>query len=592
MDGQSPTSRGRLGALLRELSPYRPRIAVGLFLSVLSVLLGLVQPLLMKAIVDEAIPGRRVGLLMLLLLGLVALPVAITLLGACQAYFLNSIGQRVARNLRVRLYAAMLRLPMPVVADTKPGDMVHAVANDCGEIEAYLSQDLLPSVATAVQLVGLVTVMLYLDWRLALVGLVAFPLALGVVRLLGGRAADVSRLRSQHRAAGASLLHETLGNVRAIKLFGAEGYEVRRFEDWNRRDLALWLRHEVLERFVEQVSYRSLNSLGVGLVFALGALRVMRGEVSLGSLVAFVAYLPQTYQALNTLLSTHVVTSRIDAPLQRVYGYMHGTALEPEPSLDMDFWAQQPEPGAIQGELRFERVSFAYKDGRGRLDEVTFEVNPGETVAIVGYSGGGKSTIFDLITRIYEPQAGGILLDGQDLRDFPLEEVRRHVGLVSQDVTIWNTSVFENIRYGMWRASREDVEQVARLAQIHDLVEALPEGYDTLVGDRGVRLSGGERQRIAIARVLLREPRVLLLDEVTSALDSVVEEKLMAALRPLFADRTVLIIAHRLATVLSADRILVLDGGRIVEEGSHGELIGRGGLYRRLYETQFAGAVR
>jgi ATP-binding cassette subfamily B protein len=429
-----------------------------------------------------------------------------------------------------------------------------------------------------------VVLLVALDWRLAIVALSALPLFVFPAKRVGRQRKQLKKQTQARMAELTGILLETLSvsGVLLIKVFGARKRETRRL-----REKALELQQASLKQNLVgrwfQMLMKLFEDLGPALVYAAGGYLVIRGEAGLGTVLAFVALLKKLYSPASDLAGVHVdiVTS---------YGYFERVlaVLDLEPAI-------KNAPGAItldevKGALTFENVSFSYGDESPTLSNIELDIAPGESVAVVGPSGAGKSTLAALTLRLYDPTAGRILLDGHDFRDIKLKTLRQHIAVVSQETYLFHATIADNLRYARPEATQAELEQAARAAQIHDFIASLPAGYETLVGERGYRLSGGERQRIAIARAILADPKILILDEATSAHDSTNERLIQAALEPLLEGRTSLIIAHRLSTIQRANRIVSIDQGRIVEIGNHRTLLERRGLYARLYEQQMSGA--
>ena len=418
-----------------------------------------------------------------------------------------------------------------------------------------------------------------LHWRLSLLALLAFPLAYFLTRKTRGRAQSLYRDQSDLLEAGQSYLHEVFPGLRTIRASNAQSYEEGRWREWLTDHRNIKARVATFHELIRIVLPESINQIAAGLVFGYGAFEIIQGRLTIGSLVAFIAYLPRAYAVLQALLGTHVNLQEARINAEKVDDLF---ALPPEPSGDTLLAPGPPieeedvemTSQPVGASLAFQNVSFDYGRGDFGAQELSFSVEPGEFVGIVGPSGGGKSTIIDLIMGFYTPQSGKIMIDGIDLHELSLESLRSRIGLVSQDTFLWNATITENIPYpGRDDAGRS--RQAARAAQIDDFITGLPDAYETVAGERGMTLSGGERQRLAIARALLQRPRFLLLDEATSALDALTEQKVRVAIDKARTGRTAIVVAHRLTTILNADRILVIDQGRIVEMGSRSELLAR-----------------
>jgi ATP-binding cassette, subfamily B, bacterial len=578
--------RTTLRRILGHFRPYRRQVLWVVTSIGLSALAGGLPPLFIKRIVDHSIPKHATTELFWLCGGMVLGPLLAGLLGVAHKYLAAWIGEQVMYDLRLELFAHVQRQSLAFFANAKPGEVISRVLTDVQGIGQALQDNLVKLLQNALTLTVSVVLIIVLDWRLALVALSALPLFVFPARKVGRQRKQLKKQTQARMAELTGILMETLSvsGVLLIKVFGARKRETRRL-----RDKALELQQASLHQNLVgrwfQMLMKLFEDLGPALVYGVGGYLVIKNEVGLGTVLAFVALLKKLYSPASDLAGVHVdiVTS---------YGYFDRVlaVLDLEPAI-------KNTPNAItldevSGALRFEDVSFSYGDATATLSNIDLDIAPGESVAVVGPSGAGKSTLAALTLRLYDPSSGRILLDGHDYRDIKLKTLRQHIAVVSQETYLFHASIADNLRYARPEATTEELEQAARAAQIHELIAGLPEGYATLVGERGYRLSGGERQRIAIARAILANPRILILDEATSALDSTNEKLIQVALEPLLAGRTSLIIAHRLSTIQKANRIVSIDQGRIVEIGNHRTLLERRGLYARLYAQQMStGAV-
>ena len=569
-----------------------PRITLLLALSLIGTGIGLVQPLLFKHLLDTAIPAADVRLIGLLLVGMVTVPVLSAGFSSANHYLRAYIGEGVAQRLRQDLFDHLLFVRLADLEQFKTGEHIYRLTRSCGLIgEVYVGQHLLPLAMNAILLLGTLIAMTWLHWRLSLLALLAFPFSFFLTRKTRNYTQNLYRDLSYTLESGESYLNEFFPGLRTVRASNAESYEQARWREWLTAHRRIKATVSAFHELIRIVMPESINYVVAGLVFAYGAFEIIQGRLTVGSLVAFVAYLPRAYAVLQTLLGTQVNLQEARVNAEKVDALF---ALSREPSGErvLPTGAASDEQGTEKVstpdgvELAFLDVSFDYGRGDFGARDLTFRAAPGEFIGIVGPSGGGKSTIIDLIMGFYTPQSGTITIDGIDLRQLSLASLRSQIGLVPQDLFLWNDSISRNINYPARNDDAGNSADVARAAQIDEFITGLPEGYHTIVGERGLTLSGGERQRLAIARALLKRPRLLLLDEATSALDALTEQKVRTAFDRARAGRTAIVVAHRLSTILNADRILVVNQGRIVETGSRTELLKLGGLFSDLYKAQ------
>ncbi|MSQ23275.1 MAG: ABC transporter ATP-binding protein [Chloroflexi bacterium] len=570
--------------LLRILSYFRPHwVEVAAAMCTVGVMsaIGLVPPLMIRELVDVALPNKDLSLLVALVVGMVAAPTLGGLLGVGQNYLNTRISQEVMFDLRTHLYRHVQSLALRFFTSVKTGEIMSRLNNDVSGISRVLGDTLTQTVAQVFILVTTLILLFSLDWRLALLSVVMAPVFLAPTRRVGRIRYDLQKATQERQAELTSMMQETL-NISGyvlMKSFGREAYEAGRFTDKNRELMDIQIRSSLLGRWFRML-LQVFEALGPALIYLFGGYLVVTGDMTLGGVIAFAALLGRIYGPISGLANVQIEVMGSLALFNRIFEYLD-TEAEIKEAPDARVLA------TALGRVAFRNVSFGYASGIQVLDGVSFTAEPGELVALVGPSGAGKTTTTYLIPRFYDVTAGSIEIDDHDVRTLAMASLHEHIGVVTQETYLFNATLKENLRYAKLDATDAEIEQACRLARLDDVVAQMPDGYDTLVGERGYRLSGGEKQRVAIARVLLKDPRILILDEATSSLDSQTEAQIQEALRPLLRGRTTLAIAHRLSTVLAADKILVLDRGRVVEVGTHAELLANHGLYAELYEIQF-----
>ena len=612
-------------ALLRRVGqyawPYWAGVVVMLTTIVAISVLSLLPPLLLRDLIDTALPKRDMGRLNLLALGMIAVPLANGLIGVAQRYASSRVGEGIIFDLRCAVYAHMQRMSLRFFTRTRAGELMSRLNNDVVGAQGAITGTLVTLISNTVSLALTLAIMLSLEWRLTLLGVAILPLFILPARRIGRALRVLTRQAMDQNARMNAQMNETLNISGALlaKVFGRQRKEVERFSERAAGVRDIGVRQAVVGRWFF-LGLSLVSALGTALVFWVGGYLVLRGAFTVGTIVAFSAYLVNLYGPLMALTNARVDFATSMVSFERVFEVLDLPA-------EIDDRPQAIDLSRVEGHVRFEGVSFSYREeesGAGGLEEVrrfswhastnyppaaartpsasvgteegalryalqdiSFEIRPGQLAALVGPSGAGKTTVTYLLPRLYDPTDGAVRLDGHDLRDLTQESLARHIGMVTQESYLFHDTLRSNLLYARPDATEAELEDACRAANIHDFITGLPDGYETLVGERGYRLSGGEKQRVAIARVILKDPRVLILDEATSHLDSQSEALIQQAMELVMRGRTSLVIAHRLSTVIGADLILVMDRGRLVEQGRHDELLALRGLYARLYATQF-----
>jgi ATP-binding cassette subfamily B protein len=571
----------RLGALF---APYWRQQMTVLACIVAVAALGLAPGFIVARIIDVTIPQKNLGELAIDVGVILASALLAAAIGVLQGYLNSVVGEGIMRDIRTSLVAHLHRMPLHFFTGTKTGEIMNRVSNDVDNVDNVVTGTLTTIVTNVVIIATTAVAMFLWNWRLALISVAIVPLMVFPLGPVGRRMYQIRKKTREKRDEIESITQETLSisGIILIKSFAREAYERSRFYRVGTRLMQLEIDLAMVGRwFIASVT--AMVVVGPALVWFGGGWFAIFGSLQVGVIVAFVSFIQgRLYGPAASLAGIQVQIVSALAVFERIFDYLDMTTEQYDP------------PGAVElpavtGDIRFENVVFAYDGNRDVLNGISFHVRPGEVAAFVGPSGAGKTTITQLVPRFYDPQGGRVLVDGHDLREVTLDSLRRDIGIVTQETYLFHDTIAANLRYGKPDATDAELEAAARAANIAEFVAALPNGYDTVVGERGHKLSGGERQRLAIARVLLKDPRILILDEATSSLDYENEAAIQRALEVVMRGRTSLVIAHRLSTVLAADVIFVVDDGRIVESGRHATLLARGGLYARLYRTQFAG---
>lgn len=565
--------------LLKYLRPYLPRLGMAIFCIVLASAANLYVPWIIKDVIDRVLAEKDMMMLNLIAGGIVVVFLLRGIFFYGQSYLMAYVGQKIVIDIREDIYRHLQRLSLSFYSRNSTGNIMSHVTNDVAAVQGALADTLIELITESVILIGSIGAMFFLHWKLALFTFITVPLVGQTINIFGKKLRASGNVMQVKVADITSVLQEAISSIRVIKSFAREDFEIERFQKENFSNFRAQMKNaQLMATLTPLIEF--LAAIGVTLIIWYGGWEVIHGDLTAGALIAFLIYAVNLSNPVKRISKSYGVVQRALAAAQRVF-----EVIDTQPDV------QDAEDAVIlqnsQGHLVFEGVDFSYNPGEPALRQVFFEANPGQMIAIVGPSGAGKTTIAALIPRFYDPQQGTIYLDGVDIRTVTQKSLREQMAIVPQETVLFNRSVYENIRYGRLEATQEEVVAAAKAANAHDFITAMPQGYETPIGERGCMLSGGQRQRIAIARAILRDPRLLILDEATSALDVESEQLVQEALDKLMVGRTSVVIAHRLSTIVRADCILVMDQGRIVEMGSHEALLQAGGLYQKLYQVQF-----
>ena len=565
--------------ILSYIRPYLHVLFAALVCTMLAAGGNLYLPWIFRDMIDKVLSAKDSHMLNMISASIVVIFLLRGIFLYGQNYLMSWVGQHVIIDIRSEVFRKLQRLSMSFYDKNKTGTIMSYVTNDVNALQGAMVDNTVELVTESFILAGSVCAMIYLDWKLTIFTLLTFPVVLYFMNFFGKK---IRRSGGQIQEATAditSVLQESVASARVVKSFVRERYEIERFDRENAANLAANLKNA---RYMATLTptMEFVAALGVTLILWYGGNNVIAGETTAGSLVAFLAYAVNISNPIKRITRTSGHIQKALAAAQRVFDVLD----LPEEVQDLPDAKVLP---AVTGSVAFEHVAFSYNKGDEIIHDLSFTVKPGQAVGLVGPSGAGKSTIASLLPRFYDCDSGIIRIDGTDIRHVTLDSLRNQVGIVPQETILFNGSVYDNILYGRLDATKEEIEEAAKAANAHDFIMKLPQGYNTMLGDRGVNISGGQRQRIAIARAILKDPRILILDEATSALDTESERIVQEALNRLMVGRTSIIIAHRLSTIKNADRILVLDKGQLAEDGTHEELMEKNGLYAHLYQIQY-----
>jgi ATP-binding cassette, subfamily B, bacterial MsbA len=574
-------SLGQFGRLFQYVMPYRYRLYGALAAVVVGSLLGLAGPYMLQFLIDAVFKNNNARLLNQITLVLLGIFLLQSVFYFIRAFLLAFIGERVMADLRVSLFKHLQYLSLSFYNERRTGELVSRLTNDVSTVRALVTSDISTALSQVLTFIGALVLIVITDWRLTLFMFALIPLVALIAVLFGRRLRAVSSKVQDQLAEATTVLEEAIGGIRVVQSFTREKYEIDRFRGNIEKTFQLAMRRtRISALFGPLISF--LGFAAVVSIFWLGGHEVLAGRLTAGQLFMFLVLTLTIAGSIGQFSGLWTGLQETLGATQRLFEILDTRS-------DI-----REAPGArkleqVDGRISFDHVAFAYLDDPHSkiLDDISIEVRPGEVLALVGPSGAGKTTLVNLIPRFFDPTSGKICIDGLDLRDLQVESLRKQIGIVPQETLLFGSTVRENILYGRLDASEAEIIAAARSANAHEFITQLPKGYDTLVGERGVKLSGGQRQRIAIARAILKDPCILLLDEATSSLDSESEGLVQEALERLMAGRTSIVIAHRLSTIQNADRIAVLDGGQVVEIGTHSQLIEQDGLYARLHRLQF-----
>ena len=565
--------------LLAYIKPYLGRLGLAVICIIIASGANLYLPWIIKDMIDKVLAEKNMAMLNVISVSIVVVFAIRGFFYYWQSYLVSYIGQRVVVDVREVMFRKFQRMPMAYFDKHQTGETMSYITNDVGAIQAALVDNLIEFFTEAAILVGSIVLMLYIDWKLTLLTLITVPMVGYAMKIFGRKIKRSGTLIQERIADITALLQESISSIRVVKSFVREDYEIKRFRAENLLNFQAVMKNVQLTSLLTP-TVEFLAAVAVTLIVWFGGYEVVQGIMSAGSLVAFLTYAVNLANPVKRLSRIYGRMQQAMAAIDRIFSV-----------LDMKETVND-KPNAVtlpkvEGKVSVENVTFSYDDQHNALENVSFEVSPGQMIAFVGPSGAGKSTIANLIPRFYDVNDGAIKIDGYDIRDVTINSLREQIGIVPQETLLFNTTVLENIRYGKLDATDEEVIAAAKAANADTFINELPNGYQTLIGERGLNLSGGQRQRMAIARAMLKNPQILILDEATSALDTESEKIVQAALDELMVGRTSFVIAHRLSTIFSADQIFVIDKGRICEHGTHAELLKLGGVYSNLYNIQF-----
>ena len=580
-DKEVKITRDGLYRIFKYFKPFWKQMLITAVLLLMVTLLGLIPPVMIKNLIDRALPEKSMKMVITFIVVCIGATVLRDLVSVGRTYISTWISKNIINNMKNDMYQHLQHMPVRFFTLAKPGEIITRITGDIEGVQDIFNSTVVNALSSILTLITTIIVLISMDWRMAVLSLIILPVFIIPTRSVGKYRWKIALDSQQKLEQLNQLIQETLSISGSIlmKIFTKEKGEYKKFEDINRNVINLQIKESLAGRWFF-MTMNIFTTLGPMIIYLYGGYLFTQGKITIGAIVTFVALLDRLYRPVTQLSNIHIDITRSMALFNRIFDYLD---LEEEPK-DKE---EAIKLENCSGKINFENVSFSYQKGVQVLDNISFSVEPGTMTALVGESGVGKTTVTNLIPRLYEISDGSIRIDGYDIKDISMDSLRKQIGIVMQEPYLFNDTIEENLKYGRDNISQDEMVEACKAAYIHDFIMTLPDGYMTIVGNRGIKLSGGEKQRISIARVILKNPKILILDEATSALDSVSEMYIKKALVPLLKGRTSIVIAHRLSTILAADNILVFKKGRIIQSGKHKNLMSQSGLYKQLYDTQF-----